>query len=101
MVSQDVLSSVKRSEFLPWGAVMVSDHRTGFLDLETEELFGNVEDPTHSSSRILHTKYPKPTTKYREEVLENFKKDNLYKAMQKLSKPAKSRGRWSQKMQTK
>ena len=97
LVSQDVLPSVKRSGFLPWGAVMASDHRTGFLDLDTETLFGTIEDSTHSSSRILHTKYPKRTKKYREEVLDQFKKNNLFKAMQKLSTIAKNRGRWSNK----
>ena len=101
MVSQEVLPSVKRSGFLPWGAVIASDHRTEFLDLHTEELFGKVEDSTHSSSHIFHTKHPKRTKKYREEVLEKFKKDNLFKAMRKLSKLAKSRGRWSKKIQTK
>ena len=84
-----------------WSAVIASDHRTGFVDLDTEELFGEVEDSTHSSSRTLHTKYPKRTKKYREEVLEKFRQEHLFKAMRKLSKFATSRDRWSQKMQTK
>ena len=57
LVSQCILPTVVRSGFLPWGAVMVSDHQTGFLDLNTEELFGVIDDPTHGGSQKLHTKY--------------------------------------------
>mmetsp|Transcript_2376 Transcript_2376/g.5063 ORF Transcript_2376/g.5063 Transcript_2376/m.5063 type:complete len:111 (-) Transcript_2376:226-558(-) len=57
MFSKEVLPAVKRSGFLPWGAVIASDHQTGYLDLDIEELFGKVEDSSHSSSRILHTHY--------------------------------------------
>ena len=101
MVSQDVLLSVKRSRFLPWGAVIASDHRTGFIDLDTEMLFGNIEDSTHSSSRTLHTKYPKRTKTYKEEVLEKFRKDRLFKEMRNLRDLAKRRGRCSKQMQIK
>ena len=50
---------------------------------------------------LLHTKYPKRTKKYREEVLGKFKEQQLFKGMSKLVKLAQSRGRWSRKMQVK
>ena len=81
LVSQDVLPSVTRSGFLPWGAVIASDHRTGFLDVNAPMLFCDLEDNTASSSRLLHTKYPKRTKKYREEVLGKFKQQQLFKGV--------------------
>ena len=101
LVSQDILPTVIRSGFLPWGAVIASDHRTGFLDVNASMLFGDLEDNTASSSRLLHTKYPKRTKKYREEVLGKFKQQQLFKGMRKLAKLATTRGRWSRKMQVK
>ena len=101
LVSQDVLPSVTRSGFLPWGVVIASDHRTGFLDVNASMLFGTLDDTTAPSSRLLHTKYPKRTKKYREEVLGKFKEQQLFKGMRKLVKLAQSRGRWSRKMQVK
>ena len=96
-----MLPSVTRLGFLQWGAVIASDHRAGFVDLNAEMLFVSLEDITTSSSRLLHTKYPKRTKKYREEVLEKFKNQHLFKSMRKLANQVKRRGRWSAKMQTK
>ena len=101
LVSQSILPSVICSGFLPWGLVIAPDHRTGFLDLNVEELFGAVNDPTHGSSRILHTKYPVKVKKYREEVLEQFKSRKLLQSMDKLAKIARQRGIWFKKMQQK
>ena len=101
LVFQEVLPSIQHSGFLPWGAVIASDHRAGFLDLDTETLFGTEDNLKHSSSRTLHTKYPKQTKKYREEVLKKFKKEHVFKGMKKLTVLAKSKGRWSQKMNRK
>ena len=53
--------------------MIASDHKTRFLDLNAEMLFGTLEDTTISSSRLLHTKYPKRNKRYKEEVLEKFK----------------------------
>ena len=40
-------------------AEMESDHCTGFVDFDENELFGeNMEDPTHLVSRKLSTDYP-------------------------------------------
>ena len=61
LVSQDVLPSVTRSGFLPWGAVITSDHRMGFLDLNAPMLFGTLDNTTASSACLLNTKYAKRT----------------------------------------
>ena len=101
LVSEEVLPSVIRSGFLPWGVVIASDHRLGFIDINASLLFGELEDNTAASTRLLHTKYPKRTKKYREKVLEKFKNQSLFKAMRRLAKLAERRGRWSAKMQQK
>ena len=64
-------------------------------------LFDTLNDTTTSSARLLNTKYPKRTRKYREEVLDKFKHQKLFKGMRKLAKLAAGRGRWSAKMQIK
>ena len=73
LVSQSIVPALTRSGFFPWGAVIASDHRTGFVDFQADLLFGNMDDPTSSSSRKLNRKYPKRVEKYREEVLQKFK----------------------------
>ena len=101
LVSQSIVPALTISGFLPLGAVIASNHRTGFVDFQADLLFGNMDDPTSSSSRKLNTKYPKRVEKYREEVLQKFKDRNLFHAMAKLSKKAKRRGTWTVKMQKK
>ena len=79
-----MLPAVQRSGFLPLGVVIALDHRTGFLDLDIETFFGEVGNPTHSSSHTLHIKYPKQTKKYKEKLLKQFKKERLFQRMKKL-----------------
>ena len=69
LVSQAIIPALTRSGFLPWGDVIASNHRTGFVDLQADILFGNMDDPTSVSARKLNTKYPKRVNKYKTEVL--------------------------------
>ena len=101
LVSQSIVPAITRSGFLPWGDVIASDYRTGFVDLQTDLLFGNMDDPTSSSSRKLNTKYPKRVERYKKEVLQKFKDRNLFHTMEKLSRKAKTLGIWTKKMQKK
>ena len=99
LVSPDVLPSVVRSGFLPWGTVIESDHRTGFVDFDATLLFGQeTSDSTSLSARKLHTKYAKRVLKYREEVLGAFKARGLFKSMRRLQHRAHRCGRWTPKM---
>ena len=100
MVSPDVLPTIDRSGFLPWGTMMESDHRTGFADFNASLLFGKEDsDSTALSARKLHTKYAKRVEKYREEVLVTFKDRGLFKSMRRLQHRANRCGRWTNKMQ--
>ena len=99
LVSHGVLRAVQRTGFLPWGSVMASDHRTGFLNIDVKTLFGEIDDPTHASNRLLHTKYFKRTKKYKEEVQAGFEAWKLCSSMAKLTKKAKRREVWTKKMQ--
>lgn len=64
LVSPDVLPTIDRSGFLPWGTMMESDHRTGFADFNASLLFGKEDsDSTALSARKLHTKYAKRVEK--------------------------------------
>ena len=97
LVSQPITPALIRSGFLPWGAVIASDHRTGFVDFQAEILFGNMDDPTSTSARKLNTKYPKRVGKYKTEALQKFIDRKLLLSIEKLSKNAKRRGTWTKK----
>ena len=99
LVSQSITPALIRSGFLPWGDVIASDHRTGFVDFQADILFGNMDDPTSSSARKLNTKYPKRVERYKEEVLQKFKDRNLFHAMETLSKKAKRREKNAEEIQ--
>ena len=71
------------------------------MDLNAEIFIGTLEDTISSSSRTLHTKDPKRTKKYKDEVLEKFKQEQLFKSMRNLTTLVHRRGRWTTKMQTK
>ena len=59
LISPKLLLAVKHSGFLPWNQIMESDHRTGFVDFDKNQLLGeNTEDPTHNTSQKLSTNYP-------------------------------------------
>mmetsp|Transcript_23100 Transcript_23100/g.46118 ORF Transcript_23100/g.46118 Transcript_23100/m.46118 type:complete len:171 (+) Transcript_23100:1732-2244(+) len=80
---------------------MASNHRTGFVDLDVDTLFGATEDVTHRSSRNLHTNYPERVKKYLAEALEQFNRRNILTSMNKLTKRTRRAGTCTPKMQTK
>lgn len=56
LISPDLQAAVKHSGFLPWNQIMESDHRTGFVDFDEIELFGeNTENATNNATRQLST----------------------------------------------
>ena len=58
LVSPDVLPTIIRSGFLPWGTPFDSDHRTGFDNFSANLLFRKKDsDTTALSARKPHTKY--------------------------------------------
>ena len=70
---------------------MESDHRTGFVDFDELELFGeNTEDKTHNASRQLSTDYPDSIDKYLQLLRTKIKTRKLAKAIARLQAiPAK------------
>ena len=64
---------------------MESDHRTGFLNFNELELFGeNTEDLTHNATRQLSTDYPDSIDKYLQLLRTKIKAHKLEKAIAKL-----------------
>ena len=88
------------SDFFPWGTVLESDHRTGYVDFDSAVLFGQgISDATALSARKLHTKHPKRVEKYNKDVLRVFKDRRVFKSMNKLHHRAHRSGKWTKKMQ--
>ena len=91
LISLDLQVAVKHSGFLQWNQVMESDHRTGFVDFDELELFGeNIEDKTHNASRPLSTDYPDLIDKYLQLLWTKIKARRLTHGIAKLQAiPAK------------
>ena len=100
-MSANVFPLVGCSGFLPWGAAIASNHRTGFVNLNVACLFGDVGDNTHRSSRKLYKAYPERVTKYLVEVLGKFQRRNIFTSMTKLTKRSRQAGTWTPRMQKK
>ena len=76
---------MKHSGFLLWNQVMESDHRTGFVDFDELELFGeNTQDLTHNTTHQLYIVYPESIDKYLTILKQKIKSRNLSKAIHRL-----------------
>ena len=96
LISHNLILTVKHLGFLPWNQIMESDHRTGFLDFDENELFGKItEDPTHSASRKLSTDYPELIDKYLKILNKKVTQNNIEKSVSVLI--TKARHGWTKK----
>ena len=99
LISPDLQAAVKHPGFLPWNQVMETDHRTGFVDFDEIELFGeNTEDKTYNASRKLSTDYPYLIDKYLQLLRTKTKTRKLAKSITRLQAiPAKG---WREQHET-
>ena len=92
LVSENVLPAIQHSGFLPWNAIMESDHRTGFVDFDALTLFGNSDDLTHTATRKLTTDYPEAMEEYLTHLQKGFADRNVLSALSRIVLLAKKMG---------
>ena len=101
-VSQKILPAVKACSFLPRDEIYDTEHRSGFVLWDSEELFGSdINDLTALEKRKLILAYPDRVNKYREYFKEKFKKQKQGKALRDLQYKAKQHGKWTKNMEDK
>ena len=93
LISTALLPAVIRSDFFPFGEILESDHRTGFVDFDSTVLFEeDIPDLTNKANRKLHTKHSKRITKYKEKVKKEFTRRNLFQSLGELLQKLKTTG---------
>ena len=96
-VSQKILPVVKSCGFLPRDEICDTDHRSGFVMWDADELFGpDIDDLTAPEKRKLILAYPDRVNKYKEYVKDKFEEQKLGKALSALQYKASKHG-WTKK----
>ena len=82
--SKHVASCVTGGVAIPYGEGYPSDHRMICVDLNREELFGNPSSIPPAPFCHFHTKQPKPTMKYKEELDRLFRDRGVWMRIDRL-----------------
>ena len=98
LVTPGVLPAIIRGGKRPYSEGIASDHRTLYLDLDADTLFGKkMGEMDITKARNLDTKCPKRVAKNLEEVHNKFERIKLYKAMDALKTKPYTDKLWTKK----
>eukprot|EP00957_Ditylum_brightwellii_P093468 7118272-Ditylum_brightwellii.AAC.2 len=88
--TEKIVEACVHRGILPFHALIVSDHRGMYVDINWKQLFiGETQAPANHPQRKVMSKQKKRSKKFKEEVSQRFKTQNIYKRSQELLSKAK------------